>query len=329
MCIYYMTYCISMRSCFRLRCASHRPMLYFAHFSLRSHNLHDTTTATTATTTTHEKTKAMILFAGACEQPRWILRAETIPPTLVQRNIVQSPIWCIPESHFPSKKLDTLPPRPSQPVLFYSRNYQAVGSLLFDPYFVMKALHHLDKVHVSIRHLLLDAGDNPPSIINRMLHRDVYICEWLGGDETEPKNSSNEQSNSCAPRTAEGREHFPVCVRGAGRPTILGEGGDAILNIGILHVPHNWLSLKDFVTSPSQASDRLPTMTLLPPDPHILIPLLIKVRVSRKRRTLIVEFAHFLIYIVYHTTSCFSLLRRRSRYLRRQKAKKLGRNREH
>ena len=182
----------------------------------------------------------------------------------------------------------------------------------------MKALHHLDKVHVSIRHLLLDAGDNPPSIINRMLHRDVYICDWLGGDETEPKNSSNEHSNSCAPRTAGGREHFPVCVRGAGRPTITGEGGDAILNIGILHVPHNWLSLKDFVTSPSQASDRLPTLTLLPPDPHILIPILIKVRVS------ITEIAHFLIYIVFHTSPFFSLLRRSSRYLRRQKAKQLG-----
>ena len=227
--------------------------------------------------------RAMLLFAGSCEQPRWILHTETIPSTQLQASIVQSPIWCIPEQHFPSKKLDTLPPRPSQPLLFYSRNYQAVGSLLFDPYFVMKALHHLDKVQVSIRHLLLDAGDNPPSLINRMLQRDVYICEWLGGDETEPTNSLLEPSNcSGAPRTVGGREHFPVCVRGAGRPTISGEGGDAILNIGILHVPQNWLRLNDFATCPSQPSDRLPTLTLLPPDSHILIPLLIKVRVARK-----------------------------------------------
>ncbi len=227
--------------------------------------------------------RAMILFAGKCEQPRWILHAETMQSIQHQTNVIQNPIWCIPESHFPSKKLDTLPPRPSQPLFFYSRNYQAVGSLLFDPFFVMKALHHLEKVQVTIRHMLLNAGENPPPMINRMLQRDVYICDWLGCDETEPKNSSIEQSNrSYAPRTLEGREHFPVCVRGAGRPTISGEAGGAILNIGILHVPHNWMTLKDYATSPSQPSDRLPTLTLLPPDPHILIPLLIKVRFAWK-----------------------------------------------
>ena len=49
---------------------------------------------------------------------------------------------------------------------------------------------------------------------------------------------------------------------------------------------HNWLKLKDIGTNaktdaPSM-SDRLPTLTLLPPDAHILIPLLIKVRIYER-----------------------------------------------
>ena len=216
--------------------------------------------------------RAMILFAGSCEQERWILSSETTPS---QSKFVQTPIWCIPESHFPSKKLDTLPPRPSQPLLYYSRNYQAVGCQVFDPYYVMKALHHLDHVHSIIRQVLVDAGDTPPPIVNRMLQRDVYICEWLGGHETATKSGPNEPNNATgAPRTVAGREHFPVCIRGAGRPALSGEEGENILNIGILHVPHNWLKLRD---ADSAVSDRLPTLTLLPPDAHILIPLLIKV----------------------------------------------------
>lgn len=235
--------------------------------------------------------RAMLLFAGACEQKRWILSCSE---TAAQSSSCQpqTPIWSIPESHFPSKKLDTLPPRPSQPLLYYSRNFQAVGSQVFDPYFVMKALHHLDKLHVTIRQLLVDAGDSPPPIVNRMLQRDVYICDWLGGvNDTASKSGPNDPSNSSgAPRTIAGREHMPICVRGAGRPALSGEGGDNILNIGILHVPHNWLKLKDIGTNaktdaPSM-SDRLPTLTLLPPDAHILIPLLIKVSIYERKYTI-------------------------------------------
>ena len=227
--------------------------------------------------------RAMLLFAGVCEHPRWILRAESSPSTQLHAKSVQSPIWCIPESHFPSKKLDVLPPRPSQPILSYSRNYQAADSLVFDPYFVIKALHHLEKMQLSIHQLILDAGENPPPLINRMLQRDVYICEWLGGTLKKCSNEAFDQLH--APKTVGGREHFPVCVRGAGRLT---PGGDAILNIGILHVPDKWLALKDFVDSPSQLSDKLSTLTLLPPDAHILIPLLIKlaemeIRVLKKK----------------------------------------------
>ncbi|KAL7550327.1 hypothetical protein ACHAWF_013567 [Thalassiosira exigua] len=205
--------------------------------------------------------RAMLLFAGS-----------SLSPT------VQSPIYCIPESHFPSKKLDTLPPRPSQPLLQYSRHFQAVGSPVFDPYFVMKALHHLDHLQTTIHQSLLDAGDNPPPLSNRLLQRDVYICEWVGGNDTSSQSGPNKPSNATgAPRTIAGREHFPVCVRGAGRPALSGEGSDNTLNIGIIHVPHNWIKLKDTVGTDNAPYDRLPTLTLVPPDAHILIPLLIKV----------------------------------------------------
>ena len=217
--------------------------------------------------------RAMIMFAGSCEQSRWIVSASNAQQSALSP-IVQTPIWCIPEPFFPSKKLDALPPRPSQPLLHYSRTYHAVGSPVFDPMFVMKALHHLDQLHVSIRQLLIDAGDNPPPITNRMLQRDVYICDWLGGQESSstsgispPGVSSNATG---APRTQSGREHFPLCVRGAGRPTISGEGGDNILNIGILHVPHDWIRIKDIRANASKnlasLSARLSTVTLLPPE---------------------------------------------------------------
>ena len=221
--------------------------------------------------------RAMLLFSGSCEQQRWIL-ANGLDISLSQ---VQTPIWNIPESHFPSKKLDTLPPRPSQPLLHYSRNFQGVGSQVFDPYYVMKALHHLDKLNVTIRQLLVAAGDNPPPIINRMIQRDVYICDWLGEHESTAKDETSNSSG--APRTVAGREHFPVCCRGAGRPSLSGEGSDNILNIGILHVPHNWLKLKDVAKtdmasmSDKKLEERLPTLTLLPPDADRLIPLLIKI----------------------------------------------------
>lgn len=219
--------------------------------------------------------RAMLMFAGSCEQTRWILN-----PTQSENatSTVQQPVWCIPEIFFPSKKLDTLPPRPSQPLLHYSRSYQAVGCPVFDPMYVMKALHHLDQQHVSIHQLLVDSGDSPPPIANRMLQRDVYVTEWLGGNESEQKMSGTNESG--APRTVAGKEHFPVCVRGAGRPTVSGEGDDNILNIGILHVPQIWNRLKE-LESKAQKSRAVPsnlsTLTLLPPDPHILIPLLIRI----------------------------------------------------
>lgn len=224
--------------------------------------------------------RSMLLFSGMCEQTRWIFNATKNNSSDTQPNI-QSPLWFVPESFYPSKKLDTLPPRPSQPLLHYSRNYQAVGSSFFDPIYVIKALHHLDRLQVKIRQQLVDFGENPPSIANRMLQRDVYICEWLGGTK-----NSLDSNQSGAPRTMQGREHFPVGVVGAGRPTISGEAGEDVLNIGILHVPVDWKMLKDLDSNAqirNQSTIKLATLTFLPPDAHILLPLLIKVAESELR----------------------------------------------
>ena len=230
--------------------------------------------------------RAMLLFAGSCEHTRWIMNAsqssENTPET---QAFIQSPVWSLPESFYPSKKLDVLPPRPSQPLVHYSRNFQSVGSSFFDPLYVMKALHHLEELHVSIRQLLVDFGENPPPIASRMLQRDVYICEWLGGTQDTPVDLS-EENNSGAPRTTKRREHFPVGVIGAGRPTLSGEAGENVLNIGILHVPPISVRLKDFESNQhlnTQSALRIATLTLLPPDAHILIPLLIKVAESELR----------------------------------------------
>eukprot|EP00956_Cyclotella_meneghiniana_P018943 scaffold31990_cov95-Cyclotella_meneghiniana.AAC.4 len=180
--------------------------------------------------------RAMLLFSPAVTPEN---TAEVHP---------MSPVWLIPENYYPNKKLDVLPPRPSQPLIHYSRHYQAVGSHFFDPLFVMKALHHLDELHVSIHQLLI-------------------------GENTTRQQGS---TNSGAPRTTQDKEYFPAGVLGAGRPTISGELGENILNIGILHVPPDCVQLKD-LESNSNTKSKMATLTLLPPDAHILIPLLIKV----------------------------------------------------
>ncbi len=173
------------------------------------------------------------------------------------------PIWVIPESYFPSKKIDGLPPRTAQPILNFSRQYQIVGTNTFDPLHIMKQLHRLDQL-VGSNRFMVQHG----SIINKhqqqqqqnhqimVLQRDVYQCEWI--------KKPNENKSQTRPHSQPGQEHFPVCVRGAGRPSLSSESGDEnVLNIGILHIP----------VDPSLPS----TLTLLPPDPHILLPLLLKV----------------------------------------------------
>jgi hypothetical protein len=157
------------------------------------------------------------------------------------------PIWCLPESFFPSKKMDTLPPRKAQPLLNYTRYYQAVDSCAFDPVKVMQMLHRLDHFIVSNRSL----SHGSQQSVNKLLQRDVYVCHWLMKD--------GRVTNRNGPSSQKGIEHFPVFVPNAGRNSSSDEN---VLNIGILHVPED---------------SKVPgTLTLLPPDPHILIPLLLR-----------------------------------------------------
>jgi integrator complex subunit 6 len=163
----------------------------------------------------------------------------------------QPPIWCIPEMYFPSKKLDTLPPRSAQPILNFVRQYQDAGMNTFDPLHIMKLLHRLEQVVSSNRNIV--HGNNTKPLL-QIFQCDVYMCQWLNQSEGEIHY----------PKTQKGQEHFPVCVRDAGRS--LCEGDENVLNIGILHVPHN-----------TPIKGKHSTLTLMPPDAHILLPLLLKV----------------------------------------------------
>ncbi len=170
-------------------------------------------------------------------------------------NPPQPPIWCIPESYFPSKNMDNLPPRTAQPLLHYTRYYQAVGTCAFDPMKVMQMLHRLDHFIISNRSM----SHGSQQVANKILQRDVYLCQWL----------SPEGRPSRGPSSQRGLEHFPIFVRGAGRSS-LSDGEENVLNIGILHQP-------DDHKTPC-------TLTLLPPDPHILLPLLLKAAETEHRQ---------------------------------------------
>jgi len=157
---------------------------------------------------------------------------------------MSTPMWCIPESFFPSSKYDSLPPRNAQPTLIYFDT----NVIDFNASEFMKALNRLDEYHANNA---------------RFLHRDVYICEWLSsnGDDIKVPISSSRQ------------EFFPVFVRGAGRSTTI-DGTDNLLSVGILHVPRFSLTLAEQSSLIDQT--RLSTLTLFPPDSHILLPLLLR-----------------------------------------------------
>jgi integrator complex subunit 6 len=179
----------------------------------------------------------------------------------------QPPVWCIPESFFPSKKLDTLPPRPAQPCLLFSRFPSRLGSKCFEPSSVMKALARLDQLVVANQKLISPSATfaNQQS---RFLKRDVYICEWIsvvGKGAEGPSNPPN-------------IEYCPILVAGAGRPT-LSDGGGNYLSIGILHVPSRTQNAMISSSGEGQSS----TLTLLPPEPHVLLPLLIRAAESEHR----------------------------------------------
>lgn len=133
-----------------------------------------------------------------------------------------------------------------------------VGSVTFDPLVIMKSLHRLDQLTISNRLIFNSHITNAKETPVKLLQRDVYICKWVCQDWKRIQK----------PNSQLGQEHFAVCVRGAGRSS-LSDGDESFLNIGILHIP--------------SGSTRISTLTLLPPDPHILFPLLIKASESEHR----------------------------------------------
>uniref|UniRef100_A0A6U9Y3Q2 Integrator complex subunit 6-like beta-barrel domain-containing protein n=1 Tax=Pseudo-nitzschia australis TaxID=44445 RepID=A0A6U9Y3Q2_9STRA len=172
----------------------------------------------------------------------------------------QPPVWCIPESFFPSKKLDTLPPRSAQPCLLFSRYPSRLGSKCFESSSVMKSLARLDQlVLANLKFIAPSAtfGNHQ----SRFLKRDIYICKWISVEGKAVQGPTN-------PRDI---DYCPVLVAGAGRPT-LSDGEGNFLSIGILHVPPR---AQNTISSSSSAA-HLSTLTLLPPEPHVLLPLLIR-----------------------------------------------------
>lgn len=194
------------------------------------------------------KLRAMLLYSGA--------QATMLAPSDASAPTISPPLWFFPEAFFPSKKLDTLTPRMAQPLLFFSKYPANLGSKSFEPLQVTKMLHRLDQLITSNRKLV---GQQP-----RLLHRDVYICEWLSPEGGKPVQVS----------VSSRQEYFPVLCRGAGRPTLSEDASESFINIGILHVPLNSSTLASGGTQ--QQASRLATLTLLPPDPHLLLPLLIR-----------------------------------------------------
>jgi len=167
--------------------------------------------------------------------------------------VISPPLWLLPEDYFPSKKLDSLPPRTAQPILHLSKYPTSLGSKSFDPLHLMKMLSRLDEVLTASRTLV-----GQPV---KLLHRDTYICDWLNEEGGKPISVSFSSKT----------QTYPVFCRGSGRPSLGDDTAESMLNLGVLHAPHKSSSLAD-----DGDSKRLATLTLLPPDPHILIPLLLR-----------------------------------------------------
>ena len=209
------------------------------------------------------KYRAMMLYVSHQQQLQTSGQA-----SLEAYETFQPPVWCIPESFFPSKKLDALPPRSAQPNLLFSRYPARLGSKSFDPTSVMKALHRLDQLVTANRKATLgiQPGNLPSQV--KLLSRDVYIVEWVSLDGKPARG----------PLSPHGMEYFPVLVPGAGRAT-LSDGEANYLNVGILHIPFGSSTLASSLSSGA----RLATLTLLPPEPHILLPLLLRAAEAEHR----------------------------------------------
>ena len=209
--------------------------------------------------------RAMLLYIGSSSttvSQTVTPSSSGVSPSTDPKHVLSPPLWCIPEAFFPNKKLDTLPPRKAQPLLFFSRYPANLGSKSFEPLHVMKQLQKLDSLTLSNR-----KGTN--SLQPKCLHRDTYVCEWLspeGGKQVQVSIPGRQ-------------EYFPVFCPGAGRPSLGADDGDNYLNIGILHIPLNGSS----TLSSSTNGSRLATLTLLPPDPHVLLPLLLRAAEAEHR----------------------------------------------
>ena len=155
-------------------------------------------------------------------------------------------LWCIPEHFFPNKKLDTLPPRSAQPLLSFATDNFSFSSNRCDPFKVMQMITQLNQLYKNTN-IVLEASQVKP--IHRELQRDVFVCAWLG--------LQGSPSKCCY------TEFMPVYMRGAGRQSLI--DGENVLCIGILHVSMS-----------KSSQNELDTLTLLPPDSHILLPLLIR-----------------------------------------------------
>ena len=224
------------------------------------------------------KLRAMLLYASS-NATTAVASDNTSSNSSNVNDMLGNPLFCIPESYFPSKKLDTLPPRAASPTLFYSKYPIGLGSKSFDPAQIMKQLHRLDQM------IMANRGNNNKLTGVKLLQRDVYICEWLDPEGGKAVQVSQQLLGKVRSSNSRQNEFFPVMVPGAGR-TSLSDDGDSFLNIGILHVPTNCSTLSSSSSASSSISSntsRLATLTLLPPDPHILLPLLLRAAETEHR----------------------------------------------
>ena len=152
--------------------------------------------------------------------------------------------------------MDSLPPRSAQPILNYTSQFQGGFAASFDPQSVMKMLARLNHIY-SVLNERTDSGgkgNQKPNL--KGFHRDTYVCKWLG------KNKR--------PKSLKGIQHFPVFVRGASRQSLF-EDNNNLMYIGILHIP---LQDSDVNHLDGKA---MSSFTILPPDPHIVLPLILKI----------------------------------------------------
>jgi hypothetical protein len=233
--------------------------------------------------------RAMLLYIGSAATTA-TTTAMTSDPSSIQPGTtitttqLSPPLYCLPESYFPNKALDTLPPRSAQPKLMYSKYPMNLGMKSFAPLqFIQQQLYRLDQLHIAIHNLKYsqqqqqqqrDTNSIPPV---RLLHRDVYICDWVDTEGDSNNRGTHIKSSSTNPFNASSKlsnpsniEYYPVLVPGAGRPS-LSEAGENFLNIGIIHHP---VSTNADISS--SVGGQYTTLTLLPPDPQILVPLLVR-----------------------------------------------------